>query len=95
MDPLRMNGYFFYAVLEELRVIKEFSRVKWRRHKEFGYNMLGLVFKNSVSKAVLDACPNPILKVNGLDEQLKTVKLEWTKSRQILRRSGPTWGCRP
>ena len=74
MDPFPTNGYFFYADLEELRVLKELSRVKWRRHKEFGYNMLGLVFKNSVSKAVLDACPNPILKVNGLDEQLKTIK---------------------
>ena len=38
--------------------------------------MLGFVFKNSVSKAVLDACPNSILKVNGLDEQLKTIKAE-------------------
>jgi hypothetical protein len=56
------------------RVLKEFSRVKWRRHEEFGYNMLGFVFKNSVSKAVLDARPNPILKVNGFDEQLRTIK---------------------
>ena len=37
---------------------------------------MGFVFKNSVSKAVLDACPNSILKVNGLDEQLKTIKAE-------------------
>ena len=74
MDPLRTNGYFFYAALEELRVLKEYSRVKWRRHEEFGYNMLGFVFENSISKAVLDACPNAILKVNGLDEQLKTIK---------------------
>jgi hypothetical protein len=74
MDPLRTNGYFFYAALEELRVLKEVSRVKWRRHEGFGYSMLGFVFENSISKAVLDACPNPILKVNGLDEQLKTIK---------------------
>jgi hypothetical protein len=74
MDPLRTNGYFLYAALEELRVLKEFSRVKWRRHEEFGYNMLGFVFENSVSKAVLDARPNPILKVNGFDEQLRTIK---------------------
>ena len=74
MDPLRTNGYFLYAALEELRVLKEFSRVKWRRHEEFGYNMLGFVFENSVSKAVLDAQPNPILKVIGLNEQLKTIK---------------------
>ena len=74
MDPLRTNGYFFYAALEELRVLKEFSRVKWRRHEEFGYNMLGFVFENSVSKAVLDARPNPILKVTGLEGQLQTIK---------------------
>ena len=70
MDPLRTNGYFFYAALEELRVLKEFSRVKWRRLEE----LLGFVFENSVSKAVLDAQPNPILKVIGLNEQLKTIK---------------------
>jgi hypothetical protein len=37
---------------------------------------LGFVFdfENSVSKVVLDARPNPILKVNGLDEQLRTIK---------------------
>jgi hypothetical protein len=74
LDPLRTNGYFFYAALEELRVLKEVSRVKWRRHEEFGYSMLGFVFENSISTAVLDACFNPILKVNGLDEQLKTIK---------------------
>ena len=33
--------------------------------------MLGFVFEISVSKAVLDACPNPVLKLNGVDEQLK------------------------
>jgi hypothetical protein len=71
MDPLQTNGYFLYATLEELRVLKEFSRVKWRRHEEFGHNMLGFVFENSVSKAVLDARPNPVLKLNGVDEQLK------------------------
>ena len=49
MDPLQTNGYFLYAALEELRVLKEFSRVKWRCHEEFGYNMLGFVFENSVS----------------------------------------------
>jgi hypothetical protein len=64
MDPLRTNGYFLYAALEELCVLKELSRVKWRRQEEFGYNMLGLVFENSISKAVLDARPNPIIKVN-------------------------------
>jgi hypothetical protein len=71
MDPFQTNGYFLYAALEELRVLKEFSKVKWRRHEEFGHNMLGFVFENSVSKAVLDACPNPVLKLNGVDEQLK------------------------
>ena len=71
MDPLQTNGYFLYAALEELRVLKEFSKVKWRRHEEFGHNMLGFVFKNSVLKAVLDAHPNPVLKLNGVDEQLK------------------------
>ncbi len=58
IDPLRTNGYFLYAALEELRVLKEFTRVKWRRHEEFRYNMLGFVFENSVSKAVLDVQPN-------------------------------------
>jgi hypothetical protein len=57
MDPLQTNGYFLYAALEELRVLKEFSKVKWRRHEEFGHTMLGFVFENSV----LDARPNPIL----------------------------------
>ena len=71
MDPLQTNGYFLYAALEELRVLKEFSTVKWRRHEGFGHNMLGFVFENSVSKAVLDACPNPVLKLNGVDKQLK------------------------
>ncbi len=73
MDPLRTNGYFLYAVLDELRVLKEFLSVKWRRHEEFGYNMLGFVFENSVSKAVLDVHPNAIFKVNGLDKQLKVI----------------------
>jgi hypothetical protein len=73
MDPLCTNGYFLYATLEELRVLKEFLRVKWRRHEDVGYNMLGFVFENSVSKAVLDAHPNVILKVNGLDKQLKVI----------------------
>jgi hypothetical protein len=68
MDPLQTNGYVLYAALEELRVLKEFSKIKWRRHEEFGHNMLGFVFENSVSKAVLDARPNPVLKFNGLDE---------------------------
>ncbi len=57
MDPLRTNGYYLYAALEELRVLKDFSKVKWRRHKEFGYNMLGFVLENSVSKAVWDVRP--------------------------------------
>ncbi len=74
MDPLTTNGFFLYAALEELRVLKEFSRVKWRRHEEFGHNMLGFVFKNSISKAVLDARPNPVLKLVGLDEQLKSMR---------------------
>ena len=72
--PLQTNRYFLYAALEELRVLKEFSRVKWRRCEEFGYNMLGFVFENSVSKAVLDARPNPVLKLIGLDEQLKVIR---------------------
>jgi hypothetical protein len=63
-----------YAALEELRVLKEFSKVKWRRHEEFGHTMLGFVFENSVSKAVLDARPNPILMKNGVDEQLKVFR---------------------
>ncbi len=33
--------------------------------------MLGFVFENSMSKAVLDARPNPVLKFIGVDEQLK------------------------
>ena len=33
--------------------------------------MLCFVFENSVSKAVLDACPNPVLKFIGMDKQLK------------------------
>ncbi len=74
MDPLQTNGYFLYAALEELWVLKEFSRVKWRHHEEFGYNMLGFVFKNRVSKAVLDARPNLVLKLIGLDEQLKVIR---------------------
>jgi hypothetical protein len=74
MDPLQTNGYFLYAALEEIRVLREFSRVKWRCHEEFGYNMLGFVFENSVSKAVLDARPNPVLKLVGLDEQLKVIR---------------------
>ncbi len=36
--------------------------------------MLGFVFENSVSKAILDACPNAILNVNGLDKQLKVIQ---------------------
>ena len=66
MDPLQTNGYFLYTALEELWVLKEFSRVKRRRHEDFSYNMLGFVFKNSVSKAVF--------KMIGLDEQLKTIR---------------------
>ena len=73
MDPLQTNGYFLYAALEELRVLKEFSKVKWRRHEEFGHNMLGFVFENRVSKAVLDGRPNPVLKLNGMDDQLKVL----------------------
>jgi hypothetical protein len=74
MDPLTTNGFFLYAALEELRVLKEFSRVKWRRHEEFGHNMLGFDFESSVSKAVLDARPNLVLKLVGLDEQLKSMR---------------------
>lgn len=74
MDPLTTNGYFLYAALEELRVLREFARLKWRRHEEFGYNMLGFVFENSVSKAVLDSRPNPVLRVNGLTEELKVAR---------------------
>ncbi len=48
--------------------------MKWRRHKDFAYRMLGFVFENSVSKAVLDAHPNAILKVNGLDGEIKSIK---------------------
>ena len=71
IDPLQTNRYFLYAALEGLRVLKEFSKVKWRHHEEFGHNMLGFVFENSISKAVLDARPNPVLKLNGVDKQLK------------------------
>jgi hypothetical protein len=74
MDPLQTNGYFLYTALEELWVLKEFSKVKWRCHEEFGYNMLGFIFENSISKAVLDAHPNPVLKMIGLDEQLKAIR---------------------
>ena len=74
MDPLTSNGYFLYAALEELRVLREFKAAKWRRHEEFGYNMLGFVFENSVSKAGLDARPNPVLRLNGVDEQIKAVR---------------------
>ncbi len=41
MDPLRTNGYFFYAALEELWLLNEFLAVKRWHHKEFVYNMLG------------------------------------------------------
>ncbi len=74
MDPLQTNGYFLYAALEELWVLKECSKVKWCCHKEFGYNMLGFIFENSVSKAVLDVYPNPVLKMIGLDKQLKAIR---------------------
>ncbi len=74
MDPLTTNGYFLYAALEELRVLWEFARLKWRRHEKFRYNMLGFVFENSVSKAVMDAPPNALLRVNGLDEQIKVMR---------------------
>ncbi len=47
--------------------------MKWGKHEEFGHNTLGFVFKNSVSKAVLDAHPSRILKVNRLYDQLKVV----------------------
>jgi hypothetical protein len=74
MDPLQTNGYFLYAALEELWVLKEFSKVKWHCHEEFGYNMLGFVFENSISKTMLDARPNPVLKMIGMDEQLKAIR---------------------
>ena len=74
MDPLQTNGYFLYTALEDLWVLKEFFKVKWHCHKEFGYNMLGFVFKNSISKAVLDARPNTVLKMIGLDEQVKAIR---------------------
>ena len=74
MDPLQFNGYFLYAALKELRILKDFSKVKWRRHEEFGRNMLGFVFENSVSKAVLDARPNPVLKLNVVDKQMKVFR---------------------
>ncbi len=74
MDPLTTNGYFLYAALEELRVLREFKAARWRRHEEFGFNMLGFVFENSVSKAGLDTWPNPVLRLNGLDEQIKAVR---------------------
>jgi hypothetical protein len=35
--------------------------------------MLGFIFENSVLKAMLDTRPNPILKLTGLEEQLKLV----------------------
>jgi hypothetical protein len=35
---------------------------------------LGFVFENSVSKATLDARPNGILRVNGLDDQFKVIR---------------------
>ena len=73
MDPLQTNGYFLYVALKELKVLKEFPRVKWHRHEEFGHNMLGFVFENSISKVVLDACPNPTLKMVGLDKQVKAL----------------------
>jgi len=44
MDPLTTNGYFLYAALEELRVLR------------------------------LDAQPNPVLRLNGVDEQIKAVR---------------------
>ena len=74
MDPLTTNGYFLYAALEELHVLREFKAAKWHRHEEFGFNMLGFVFENSVSKAGLDARPNPVLRLNGVDEQIKAVR---------------------
>ena len=54
-------------------MLKEYSRVKWRRHEEFGYNMLGFAFENSISKAVLDARSNPVLKLIGIDKQFKVI----------------------
>jgi hypothetical protein len=45
LDPVRTNGCLLYAVLEELRVLKEFSAVKWWSHEEFGCNMLGLFLR--------------------------------------------------
>ena len=57
-------------------MLKDFSKVKWRRHDEFGYNMLGFVFENSVSKAVLDARPNPVLKVLAMEDKLKGMQAE-------------------
>ncbi len=74
MDPLRTNKHFLYAALEELRVLWEFLVAKWWHHDKFGYNMLGFVFENSVSKVVLDAHPNQVLKMNGFEEQLKLVR---------------------
>ena len=74
MDPLQTNGYFLYAALKELRILKDFSKVKWRRHEEFGHNMLGFVFENSVLKAVLDAHPNLVLKLNVVVKQMKVIQ---------------------
>ncbi len=55
-------------------MLKEFSKVEWRCREEFGYNMLGFVFENSISKVVLDAPPNLVLKMIGLEEQLKAIR---------------------
>jgi hypothetical protein len=34
----------------------------------------GFVFENSVLKAILDARPNPMLKLNKLEEQLRSIQ---------------------
>ena len=46
--------------------------------------MLVFAFENSVSKAVLDARPNPILKMVGLDEQVKALRASMDHMRTNL-----------
>jgi hypothetical protein len=72
------------VALEELQVLKEFSKVEWHCHEEFGYNMLGFIFENSISKAVLDTRTNQVLKMIGLGEQLKAIRASVDHSQTNL-----------
>ena len=53
-DPVRVNGLYLYAALEELRVLQDFEAHNYRRHPKYNQMVVLHLFDNCLPRAVYE-----------------------------------------